>query len=228
MSLYNLFVSPGIAPGDEAAAKARFEGEDERSYLDQARIRQMADELMREHGLSVSSEDEEDVADPGTPRGIELQGAGAPDVRVDGWGVTITAYAGESQSATLDAMKGALAVARTASRLLGGAVYDTERGRIVAAGEPDLASEAAEVYSQSTARSARSRETLKRARVAMILLVLIPTVGLNLARRYLSGLPLFLVVFGALIAAALLTRRWIRKPRAEDAPALPARPIRPS
>src|SRR5258706_13919960 len=132
-----LFVSPGIRAADAAAAKLRYEGEDEKDdYLDQARIRSVAGELMREHSLQVASEDDEES---GAPSGLDLEGAGdapAPEWRVDCWGVTVSIGGSED-------LQPGLAAARTASRLLGGAGYDTDRARILQPGKGVLYASAA-------------------------------------------------------------------------------------
>src|SRR5258706_3560972 len=213
-----LFVSPGIRAADAAAAKIRYEGEDEKDdCLDQARIRSVAGELMREHSLQVASEDDEES---GAPSGLDLEGAGdapAPEVRVDCWGVTVSIGGPED-------LQLGLAAARTASRLLGGAVYDTDRDRILdpSEGIPDVSRAAAEVFTRSG--SGPASPSMKRARTAAIVFMLIPTVGFLVARRFFGGGPAFAAVFLAMAAMAVFTSWWSRRPT----PAAPGETPRPA
>src|SRR5437870_4686156 len=101
MSGYVLFVTPGVGPAGAAAAKARYEGEDE-AYegLTEERIRAVADELMKGHGLVV---DPSGDAAEDTPPGVDLEEGRDSigfDVRVDRWGATIVLYVGDSPDET--------------------------------------------------------------------------------------------------------------------------------
>jgi hypothetical protein len=207
-----LFVSPGIRSTDAAAAKVRYEGEDEKDdYLDEARVRSVAGELMREHPLQVASEDDEDS---GSPRGLDLDGAGAaasPEVRVDGWGITVSIHEAEEVAP-------GLAIARSASRLLAGAVYDAERELILELDGTDAQAlrAAAEVFARSGTAPAPP-QSMKRARTAAILFMLVPTVGFVIARRFLGSGLAFAAVFVAMASMAVFTSWWVRRP----APAAP-------
>jgi hypothetical protein len=228
MAYYDLFVSPGIGAADAARAKARYDGEDEKDdHLDEARIRSIAEEIGREHGLPIASEDDEGS---GLPRGIDLEEEAehwALQVRVDGWGVTVSVPGGDDDTQRAAFARRGVAVAEAASSLVGGRIYDTEREAIVERAGAALAEEVKEGLTRLTASRAATSVSFKRARVAVVIMVLTPMLSLTVWRRFLTGFPLFLAAFGTMVAAALFARWWAMRPLGA-APPQATPPVRPT
>jgi hypothetical protein len=218
MGSYVFFVSPGIRAGDAALASSRYEAEDDRyEGLTPDRVRSVADELSRAHGLTVdpSANDPEEGLDLEEARDVV-----GVDVHVDRFGVTVQIYGGDSERESADNLKRGSAIARTASRLLEGAVYDAERGQIV-----DLSFEDADLARAASAALARREDvggSQKQKLVAVVLFMLIPTVGFGLVRLYVRGFAGFLIMFGMMALGGAFLSRWSRRPARP--PAVPAGP----
>ena len=209
MSVFALFITPGVR--DAAAAKLRYDGDDEAwEGLSAKRIAEVAEELKRAHGMAVEEGLEREGEDPPGIDLEEVRDVVGFDARVDRSGVMVSIYGGNSAEETEGNAKRGIAAARTAARLLGAPVYDTDRERLV-----DLATEEAELTSSATESLARPDPMVagqRRANAAALWFGLIPFVCIVVTRTFLRGFTAFLVMFGVMAASGAFAAWWVRRP----------------
>lgn len=201
MGNFVLFVSPGATAAGEA--RERFHGvEGEGTWLDAARMREVAEALRRDHRLAIEAEDGDGIDLVSDPY-VESD----PAVRVDGCGVTISLFPPRDGQLSEAGIPRAVSLAQSAANLLEGGVYDVGRDRMVDPVEDD-----ATLKEEAACALARPDAPPRRPMAPLFLLVLVPLLLLLLrgrANRFTLLVLLVTVVaaFGVLLARSAARRR---------------------